>query len=354
MSELAALAERAGVPAPRLVRGSLTGFRHRVRLAVRGRAHNPKLGLFEAGSHRVVHIPSCVVHHPLINDVARTFRSCLVEHRISPYSDTAHAGLARYLQIVVERRSQTAQVVVVANDTTPDALAPLFATFTERLGARLHSLFWNGNPERTNTILGPHWQHLSGPPSLVEPAGGSNVHYPPGAFGQSNLELAETMNQRVRALVRGHARVVELYAGVGAIGLPLAESASRVELNELSRDSLAGLQQGIAELPAELAARVHVLAGPATDATARIAEADAVIVDPPRRGLDRAVLDALVAAPPERLVYVSCGLPSFLTEANVLLEAGLVLEGLEAYLMFPFTDHIETVAWFRRARSASA
>jgi 23S rRNA (uracil1939-C5)-methyltransferase len=349
MSELAALAERAGVPAPRLVRGSLTAFRHRVRLAVRGRTNNPKLGLFESGSHRVVHIPSCVVHHPLINDVARTFRSCLVEQRISPYSDTAHAGLVRYLQVVVERRTQTAQVVVVANDTTPDALAPLFEMFTARLGARLHSLFWNGNPERTNTILGPHWHAVSGPPSLVEHAEGVNLHYPPGAFGQSNLQLAETMNRRVRDLVHGSARVLELYAGVGAIGLPLAESAARLELNELSADSLAGLRLGIADLPGELAARVHVLPGPATDATPRIAEADAVIVDPPRRGLDAAVLAALAAAPPARLVYVSCGLPSFLTEARALLDAGLVLEGLEAYLMFPFTDHIETLAWFRKA-----
>ncbi len=348
MAELAALAERAKVPAPRLIRGPLTGFRQRVRLAVRGRANNPKLGLFEAGSHRVVHIPSCIVHHPLINDVARTFRACLVEHRISPYSDSTHAGLVRYLQIVVERRSQTAQVVVVANDTTPHALAPLFETLTARLGARLHSLFWNGNPERTNTILGPHWHRVSGPATLVERGGAVELHYPPGAFGQSNLELAEKMNERVRELVRGAERVVELYAGVGAIGLPLAESARRVELNELSRDSLAGLEQSIAGLPPELAARVHLLPGPATDATPRLSEADAVIVDPPRRGLDRAVLDALAASPPARLVYVSCGLPSFLVDAGVLLEAGLLLEGLEAYLMFPFTDHVETLAWFRR------
>jgi len=349
MAELTALAERAGLPAPRLSRGPLTGFRHRVRLAVRGRANNPKLGLFEAGSHRVVHIPSCAVHHPLINDVARTFRQCLVEHRVPPYSDTSHAGLVRYLQVVVERRTRTAQVVVVANDTSPDALIGLFQTFTERLGSRLHSLFWNGNPERTNTILGPHWHAVSGPPSVVEQVEGVNLHYPPGAFGQSNLELAETMNRRVRELVSGAERVLELYAGVGAIGLPLARSTPHLALNELGAESLDGLRRGIAELPGELRDRVRVLPGPAADAVSELASADAVIVDPPRRGLDPAVLAALAATPPSRLVYVSCGLSSFLADAASLLDSrSFVLEGLEAYLMFPFTEHVETVAWFTR------
>jgi bifunctional non-homologous end joining protein LigD len=69
LERLQQLAAQAGIAPPRVREARALGYRHRVRLAVRGRANNPKIGLFELGSHRVVHIPDCKVHHPLINDV---------------------------------------------------------------------------------------------------------------------------------------------------------------------------------------------------------------------------------------------------------------------------------------------
>jgi tRNA/tmRNA/rRNA uracil-C5-methylase (TrmA/RlmC/RlmD family) len=343
------LSTDAGLAPPKVVNGPPLGFRHRVRLAVRGRANNPKLGLFALGSHRVVHIPDCRVHHPLINDVARVVRSAMADLRIPPYSDGAHAGRIRYLQVVVERATQSAQLVIVSNDSAPDGLEALFDRVRAELGARLHSLHWNGNPQRTNSILGPHWQTLSGPDAVIENVAGVRLHYPPGAFGQSNLPLADALATRVRELVPEGSTVLELYAGVGALGLPLAASVSRLDLNELSPDSLAGLNRGKAELAPELAARVHVHPGAAATCAPLLAGAGTVIVDPPRRGLERPVLDALLASPPERLIYVSCGLESFLEQARELLSSSrYALEGLEVFVLFPYTEHVETLAWFRR------
>jgi tRNA/tmRNA/rRNA uracil-C5-methylase (TrmA/RlmC/RlmD family) len=349
LARLGELSAGAGLPLPKVVCGKPLGFRHRVRLAVRGRANNPKIGLFELGSHRVVHIPDCRVHHPLINEVARTVRAALADLRISPYSDAAHAGRIRYLQIVVERASQSAQLVIVSNETAPDGLEPLFARVGEQLGSRLHSLHWNGNPERTNTILGPHWQRLSGPDTVVETVAGVRLHYPPGAFGQSNLPLADAMAARVRELVPDASSVLELYAGVGALGLPLAARSARLDVNELGADSLAGLARGREELEPEVSARVHIHPGSAESCAPLVAAASTVLVDPPRRGLDRGVLDALLKSPPERLIYVSCGIDSFLEQTRELLASGrFALEGVEVFVLFPYSEHVETVAWFRR------
>ena len=106
----------------------MSGFRLRARLAIRGRLGSPKLGLFELGTHHVVHIPSCRVQHPLINQVAAIVRGALVDARISCYSDKAQLGLARYLQVVIERRSQPAQVVLVGHCPTAAPLAVRRAT----------------------------------------------------------------------------------------------------------------------------------------------------------------------------------------------------------------------------------
>src|SRR5258708_16792592 len=184
------LAHSNGLPGVSEISGRTSGFRLRARLAIRGRVGSPKLGLFELGTHRVVHIPTCSVHHPLINRVAAVVRRALVDARVSSYSDKAHLGLARYLQVVVERSSQTAQVVIVANSTTPAPLTECFDLVRERLGPELHSLWFNANCEGSNTILGPDFQHGCGPDSVVEHFGGAAGPYPPGALGPNNPGLA--------------------------------------------------------------------------------------------------------------------------------------------------------------------
>jgi tRNA/tmRNA/rRNA uracil-C5-methylase (TrmA/RlmC/RlmD family) len=113
------LARAHGIGEIAEISGEHSGFRLRARLAIRGRVGSPKLGLFESGTHRVVHIPHCRVQHPLINRVAAVVRRALVDARVTSYSDKAHLGIARYLQVVVERSSQSAQVVLVANSATP-------------------------------------------------------------------------------------------------------------------------------------------------------------------------------------------------------------------------------------------
>jgi tRNA/tmRNA/rRNA uracil-C5-methylase (TrmA/RlmC/RlmD family) len=349
LERLRALSLRAEIESPRVIEGHGLGFRHRARLAIRGRANNPKLGLFELGSHRVVNIPECRVQHRTVNEIAGIVRRVLVEFAIPPYSDAAHAGRARYLQVVVERESGRGQVTLVTSDETPAGLDPLFDRLEAKLAGRLHSLFWNGNPARTNTILGPHWQKFAGPDSVSDSIGGVRLHYPPGAFGQSNLVLAERLSRRVGELVPDGARVLELYAGVGTIGLPLAQRSSSLTLNELNPDSLAGLELGIRDLAPDVAERVRVAPGAAADCLASLTESDVVIVDPPRRGLDSSVVSRLIATPPERLVYASCGLESFLEQAEALRGSGrFELRGLELYVMFPYTEHVETLAWFDR------
>jgi tRNA/tmRNA/rRNA uracil-C5-methylase (TrmA/RlmC/RlmD family) len=328
----------------------MAGFRHRARLAIRGRLGSPKLGLFELGTHHVVHIPNCVVHHPLINRVASVVRRALVDANIPCYSDQAHAGLARYLQVVVERRSQSAQVVLVGNSAVPTPFSAFFELVRERLGSELHSLWWNGNTEVGNAILGADFRAICGPAAVVEHFGSHAIHYPPGAFGQNNLEIAERIVEHVQREVPEGARVAEVYAGVGAMGLSLVDRARELRLNEVSPASLLGLDLGMGELSAENRSKISVTPGPAGSA-ARMAEGmDVVIADPPRKGLDPELTRALASQPPARFIYVSCGLDSFLNDARVLLaEGALRLTALTAYSLLPFTEHVETVARFERA-----
>jgi len=344
------LARAHDLPEVEVISGQTAGFRLRARLAIRGRLGSPKLGLFELGTHRVVHIPHCSVQHPLINHVAAVVRRALVDARVTSYSEKAHLGHARYLQVAVERSSQSAQVVIVANSATPAPLAASFDLIRERLGSKLHSLWFNANQERSNTILGPDFQHWCGPASVVERFGGAAVHYPPGAFGQNNLDIAQEIIEHVRAQIPQGARIAEFYAGVGAIGLSVLDQASEIRMNEVSPHSLHGLELGLAELDPAHRAKISVIPGPAGAARLAASAAQVVIADPPRKGLDPELTEHLSQYPPERFVYVSCGLESFLNDTARLTSGGkLRLAALTAFNLLPFTEHVETVARFERA-----
>jgi tRNA/tmRNA/rRNA uracil-C5-methylase (TrmA/RlmC/RlmD family) len=349
-ARLARLSARAGLAEPPVFTGAPLGFRLRARLAVRGRASSPKLGIFQEGTHRIADIPRCRIHHPRVNEVAAALRTTVRETATEPYAERPHRGALRYAQIAVERASGCAQVVLVGNGTSPDPLRPLFGALEAALGDGLQGLWWNGNPERSNAILGPHWARISGAESLRETIGGIDVFHPPGAFGQSHVELFDTLARRARAVVPDGARVLELFAGTGAIGLGLLARAESVALNELSPHGLRGLALGLAARPDSERARAEVLPGDAAGLAARVADVDVLIVDPPRRGLGPALTDAICAHPPARLVYVSCGLDAFLREAETWLDRGsLALRSLESYALFPYTEHVETLAVFARA-----
>jgi len=343
---LSELARDAGLGEPPIFAGPRTGFRTRARLAVRGRPGAPKIGIFQAGSHRIADIPRCAVHHPRINEIAAEFKRLLAQSRLAPYVESHGRGLVRYLQLAVERASGRVHAVIVSNSDRADPIRELGERLCEVSGSRLASLWWNGNQSAHNSILGPHWEHLAGESMLQESIAGTPVFFPPGAFAQSNLDLAERLVARVRERVPAGAHVIEFYAGSGAIGLGLLERCASIALNELEPHALDGLRAGLASQPDALRAKARVCAGRAGEHVGALAEAEIVIADPPRRGLDPELLTALCTRPKGTLLYASCGLRAFGRDCAELRNAGWRLVALEAWDLFPHTEHVETFASF--------
>ncbi len=348
--QLSTLAREHGLTGPVIHAGSGLGERHRARLAVRGRARSPKIGLFEAGSHRIVDTPHCSIHHPSINEAVAHLKSTIRETGIAPYSDATHRGALRYVQIVVERTSGRVQIVLVGNGRTSDVLGNLPERLSRRLGERLQGLFFNAQPERNNTILGPTTVQLAGESAIRQRLGGVDVFFPPDSFGQSALPMYERALARIAELVPPDVTLTEGYCGVGSIGLGLLGRVRSLRFNERSPHGIAGLERGLAARPALERARARVIPGPAEDALDAFMDAEIVILDPPRKGLDARLLEQLAAHPPRRLIYLACGLPALLDELPHLERpGGLVLQGVEAFDFFPFTEHVETLVWLDRA-----
>lgn len=348
------LCEAHGLPAPAIHTTPGKGHRARARLAVRGRARSPKIGLFQAGSHRIVDTPRCAVHYPAINEAVAHLKQSIRATGIAPYADTPHRGALRYAQFVVERTTDRVQVVLVGNGETPEVLGTLPEVLADAMGDTLQGLFFNAQPERSNVILGQTTIHLAGEEVVRERIGGVDVFFPPAAFGQNHLALFDRAVERIHGQIPDGAVVFEAYCGVGSIGLGLLRRGS-VRFNERSPAGLEGLARGLAARPEAERARATLLEGAAGERLEGLDDADVVLVDPPRKGLDRALLAALATAPPKRLVYLACGLPRLLEELPVLLADGRMhLAGVEIFDFFPFTGHIETLVWLDRNGEHSA
>ena len=334
-----------------MVSGATAGFRHRARLAIRGRLGSPKVGLFELDTHHVVHIPSCSVQHPLINRVADVVRRALVDARVTSYSDAAHLGLARYLQVVIERSSQTAQVVIVGNSATAEPFEACLDLIRDRLGSDLHSLWFNANCERSNTILGAGFQNWCGPASVVERFGGAGGVLPAGRVRPEQPRFSRA-HRRARARARfRRARESQSSTRVSAPSACLCWRASaEIRMNEISPHSLHGLELGLAQLDAADRAKVSLVPGPGGRSVRSGLRSAGGDCRSAAQGPGPELTEYLSEQPPERFVYVSCGLDSFLNDvAHLTSRDKLRLAALTAFNLMPFTSHVETVARFERA-----
>ncbi len=319
------------------------GWRCRGKLAVRGTMENPLIGLYEAGTHHVVDIPLCRVHHPQINVAMEQVKKWIRDEKIQPYDEIAQKGLLRYIQCVVERSSNKIQLTLVLNTSTPEKIRSSLNQLWSQAPELWHSLWVNVNTQRTNAIFGQDWLLIKGEEYVWETLAGIDVCFHPANFAQANLDVFEQMLKDLKAKIPDCKKIVEYYAGVGVIGLCLAKKAQQVFCCEINPFAEASFENSRGQ-----SSNISFFKGPVVDHLQLLKETDIVIVDPPRKGLDRPLLKALSENnSTEELWYISCGWPSFKRDCEELLK-GWKLHSAKAYLFFPGTNHLEVLAHFKK------
>ena len=219
-----------------------------------------------------------------------------------PYADRAHRGLLRY-GAGGRRAAQRTRAGRAGRERRCPARRWLrWPPTLERASApRLHSLWWNGNPARTNVILGPLLASLDGSGGGLRGRGRRAGVLPArGVRAGEPAAVRASGRRRSPAGCRTARACVEFHAGCGAIGLGLLPRVARLAFNEVAPAGLEGLALGLAARPTAERARAEVLPGPAADHADAVRDADVVIVDPPRRGLDDALLAGAAATHPPR------------------------------------------------------
>lgn len=331
-----------------LFHAEILGWRTRAKLAVRGSKKEPQIGLFKRGTHDVVDIPDCPLHHPLINQALQVLKETMIQHAMQPYDEKKKTGVLRYLQLTIERKTRKVQLVLVANLNNSD---PSLKEFVKQLYIHplWHSIWINYNQAANNVIFSSNWSLQQGEEYLWEELAHTSLCFHPACFSQVHLSLFEKMLFSIKHSISKDKNVVEFYAGVGAIGLSVASLCKTLLCLEVNPFAKACFKASFERLPPHIQKRVSFEQGTSEAFCQKAQEAEVLIVDPPRKGLDAALLQAITSSCTlEQLIYVSCGWLSFKRDVEVLKKAGWQIEKTEGYLLFPGTNHIEILAFLKK------
>ena len=167
-----------------------------------------------------------------------------------------------------------------------------------------------------------------------------------GSFWQSNIRAPQVLVDAVRSFadVKSGDHLIDLYGGVGLFGLALLDligADGRIDHVEGSKSAIADAHVNYGE-----AKNVHFHTGDVEKILPRFSSADVVILDPPREGAKKAVIESLVACSPRAIVYVACDPAALARDTALLRDANYTLIQLRAFDLFPMTHHIECVALF--------
>jgi 23S rRNA (uracil1939-C5)-methyltransferase len=319
-----ALAAFPHLPAAPPVRAAVReeGYRHRLKLPVQITPEGARVGLYAPETGEVLDTPDCPVLEPRLREGLGVVRGWLGDH------PEVHA-----IDMRVSDATGDLQLVLAADGGSLKG----GRRGVERLRAVLPALksvhVSTADPARKR-VLGRRPALLSGEPHLTERIGSTEYRLHAGAFFQADPQNAAVLHEIVRGRVGAAATLLDLYAGVGAYGLALAEGRKRVILVE--------------ELP-QAAEAARAVAPEHVDVVAcRVEELDldqpfeVVLLNPARRGSDPHVI-ARIAQIAKRVLYVSCGPETLARDLDVFAAHGLHVKHIDAIDLFPQTAEVETI-----------
>ena len=305
-----------------------------------GTAKQPYLGFVGRGTHEVIPAADCLLQTEEAHMAARTVQNWMAEYAVAPYDERSRRGVLRHLIVRTGKKGETMVVPVTAGAQLPHAKELVDALQKALPGLR--SVVQNVNSRATQEILGRQCVTLWGEDRLEDELLGLTFRLSPLSFYQVNPMQTERLYRQAIdfAALTGGETVADAYCGAGTIGLSLAKQVGIEIVEPAVRDAKENARRnGVTN--------AEFYAGPCEKLLPQLASKglkfDAVVLDPPRKGCDEAVLRAAAQTNPARIVYVSCNPATLARDVARLRKLGYVLRKARPFDMFSWTGEVETV-----------
>ena len=304
-----------------------------------------QLGFYAVNSHRIVNTESCLLQPEAFDRAAAAFRRWYAVSGESVYDEASHSGVLRHLYMRRGEMSGEMMVCVVANGAALHEEALLVEMLREAV-PEITGVLLNINREKTNVVLGKTCRTLWGKDTITDTLCGLAFEIAPHAFYQVNRTQAERLYGKAAeyAGLTGAETLLDLYCGTGTIGLSMAKNAKKLigaeivpaAVENARRNAERNAIQNAEFLCADAAEAARIL-------FERGEKPDVIVIDPPRKGCDSALIATIAAMRPKRVVYVSCDPATLARDLKLFGESGYKTETVTPADMFPGTAHVETV-----------
>ncbi|RRD94595.1 23S rRNA (uracil(1939)-C(5))-methyltransferase RlmD [Clostridiales bacterium COT073_COT-073] len=285
-------------------------YRNKVQYPIRqGKNGAAQIGFFAPNSHRIIEAPTCCQQDPHTDLILQTIRQMMAKHNITAYQEETGRGLFRHCVIRKSALHKNFHLTLVINakSISPNIKNAIIETFAG--DPQISGVSINFHTEKNNVIMGRQTECILGEQYVEDYIGKYKFLISPNSFFQINSAMTEVLYQKALeyASLTGRERVFDLYCGIGTISLFLAEKAKEVIGVEIVPEAIADARENAKRNGIENA---EFYVGKAEEVFPKLyAEgrgADVIVVDPPRKGLEPAVIETIRQMQPERVVYVSC------------------------------------------------
>lgn len=321
-------------------------YRAKLQFQVRSFGGNVKAGLYAQGTHRLIDIKDCLVQDSLTQEMINRVAELLGKYKLPIYNERKIAGV----RTVMIRRAQASgevQLIFITSKRLDfdEVVIELVREFPE-----LKTVAVNINASKTSDIYGQITEVIWGQESINEEVLDYGFSLSPRAFYQLNPKQTQILySEAVKALdVKEDDDLIDAYCGVGTIGLAFAGKVKSVRGMDIIPEAIQDAKENALHMGFT---NTHYEAGKAEDIIPRWYSegfrANALIVDPPRTGLDDKLLNTILKMPPEKMVYVSCN-TSTLARDLVTLTKVYHVHYIQSVDMFPHTARTEAVVKLQR------
>ncbi|EJT5913792.1 23S rRNA (uracil(1939)-C(5))-methyltransferase RlmD [Clostridium perfringens] len=324
-------------------------YRNKVQLPIGLINGEVKIGFFAPRSHDIIDMESCLIQDEIGDKVVKLTREWIEKFNIRPYNvdgEYDEKGIVRHIMI---RRGFTTNEVMIVLVTNGEKL-PHKEEFVDLMVKNIpgiKSVIQNINLKKTNVILGLESKTLWGEDTISDYIGDFRFNISPLSFFQVNPIQTEVLYGKALeyANLTGNEEVFDAYCGTGTITLFLSQKAKKVYGVEIIPQAIDNAWINAKENKVE---NVEFFVGESEvvipDLINKGVKADVVVVDPPRKGCDKKLLDAITNIDAKKIVYVSCDPSTLGRDLKVLEENGYKTLEVQPVDMFPNTAHIENVA----------
>lgn len=320
----------------------------------RGRDGNTVIGFYAGRTHSIIPNMDCCIGAPQNAGILAIVKKYLDKNNVEPYDEESHTGLVRHILIRTGFTTGQIMVCLVINGSKLPNESELVKNLSDFAG--IESIMINENRARTNVILGDRTRTLWGKPYIEDYIGDVLFRISPLSFFQVNPVQTKVLYGKALefAGLTGNETVWDLYCGIGTISLFLARHAKKVYGVEIVPQAIDDARQNAA---LNNITNAEFFVGKAEsvvpefyekNAGSEMAHPDVIVVDPPRKGCDAALLETIIKMSPDRVVYVSCDSATLARDVKFLEENGYKVKKVQAVDQFGHSVHVETVVLMSR------